>query len=146
MNLLDTINGRTEPRKLVSPDECWCEYVDIGVGMQRVTEEEACPQHGLGEIMALLVTTETGSYVLDFINSTATRKPRKEVSSTEVYAATLRRDDEAIDVEQIVNLNLGERMVLLLNLRQDGVLTERTTTIVQSIEEIYKNGTKYYEQ
>lgn len=25
--------------------ECWCEWVDIGVGMQRVTDEPTCPQH-----------------------------------------------------------------------------------------------------
>lgn len=25
--------------------ECWCEYVDIGVGMQRVTDELGCPEH-----------------------------------------------------------------------------------------------------
>lgn len=29
------------------PDEpeCWCEWVDIGVGMQRVTDELGCPEH-----------------------------------------------------------------------------------------------------
>lgn len=25
--------------------ECWCEWVDIGVGMQRVAENYECPQH-----------------------------------------------------------------------------------------------------
>ena len=27
--------------------ECWCEWVDIGVGMQRVTDEPTCPEHGV---------------------------------------------------------------------------------------------------
>lgn len=25
--------------------DCWCEYVDIGVGSQRVTEDPDCPVH-----------------------------------------------------------------------------------------------------
>lgn len=27
-------------------DACWCEYVDIGVGDQRCTENPDCPTHG----------------------------------------------------------------------------------------------------
>lgn len=25
--------------------ECWCEWVDIGVGMQRAAEIPGCPEH-----------------------------------------------------------------------------------------------------
>lgn len=28
--------------------ECWCEYVDIGVGWQRVAENPECPRHTEG--------------------------------------------------------------------------------------------------
>lgn len=31
-----------------SEPECWCEHVDIGVGMQRVDENPECPRHTEG--------------------------------------------------------------------------------------------------
>lgn len=33
------MNGR------YTADECWCEYVDIGVGEMRVAETPGCPTH-----------------------------------------------------------------------------------------------------
>jgi hypothetical protein len=42
------------------PDEpeCWCEWVDIGVGMQRVTDNPECEQHnpGMASFMAEALT------------------------------------------------------------------------------------------
>lgn len=32
----------------MNEEECWCEYVDIGVGMQRVTDNPECPEHNPG--------------------------------------------------------------------------------------------------
>lgn len=29
----------------MSDYDCWCEWVDIGVGMQRVTDNPECPEH-----------------------------------------------------------------------------------------------------
>lgn len=39
----DLAEAKSEARD--SEPECWCEYVDIGVGMQRVTQEPGCPEH-----------------------------------------------------------------------------------------------------
>lgn len=32
----------------MNEEECWCEYVDIGVGMERVTDNPECPEHNPG--------------------------------------------------------------------------------------------------
>lgn len=138
MGLLDTVNGKTGEPKPSSKDRCWCEYVDIGVGMQRVTEEPDCPQHGRGEIVALIVTTESGSYVLDLEKETAIRTPRKDVTAEDVYAADLRRDNEEVKIISLVTLKIDEPMVMVLDIREDGIETIRTTTNVKEVTEIYE--------
>lgn len=80
----------------------------------------------------VLVFTETGAYVLDMGAMTATRSVRKDaIEGTAV--ALLRKDGEAIQLVSVDHLVVGEPMVLTLAIRDDGVLTERTTTIVQNI-------------
>lgn len=145
MGLLDTVNGKTPTEKVDTDGQCWCEYVDIGVGMQRVTNEPDCPEHGHGETVSLIVATESGSYVIDLKNETSIRTPRKDVEAADVYAADLRRDNEEVKVISLVSLQVGEPMVLVLDIRQDGVETLRQTTNVQSITEVYadKSYRKY---
>jgi hypothetical protein len=142
MGLLDTVNGRVkenEAPKQKSKEYCFCEYIDIGVGMQRVTEEPDCPQHGRGELVALIVTTESGSYVLDLEKETAIRSPRKDIDATDVYAADLRRDNEEVKIISLITLKMDEPMVMVLDIREDGIETLRTTTNVQNVTEIYES-------
>ena len=142
MGILDTVNGRTapviDPRKK-DKEYCYCEYVDIGIGMQRVTEEPDCPQHGHGEIVGLIVTTESGSYIIDLEKETAIRTPRKDIDPTEVYTADLRRDNEEVKLLSLITLKYNEPMVMMLDIRKDGIETLRTTTKVQTITEIYES-------
>lgn len=146
MGILDTVNGRTAPfAKARNQDKeyCYCEYIDIGVGMQRATEEADCPQHGRGELTGLIVTTESGSYIIDLEKETAIRTPRKDVDPREVYTADLRRDNEEVKIIALKTLQYGEPMVMILDIRQDGVETLRTTTKVQEITEIYESDKPY---
>lgn len=138
MGILDTVNGKTPTEKADTTGYCWCEYVDIGVGMQRVTEEIDCPEHGRGPLVGLIVTTESGSYVIDLEKETAIRSPRKDVTADDVYAADLRRDNEEVKVISVVTLKYDEPMVLRLDIREDGIETLRTTTKVQNVTEIYE--------
>ena len=48
----------------------------------------------------------------------------------------LRRDGDEIKVEEIVHLEVGARAEFLLDLRQDGIITQRTTSPVISLEQI----------
>lgn len=138
MGILDSVNGKTPKPKVDTTGQCWCEYVDIGVGMQRVTEEPDCPEHGHGPLTALIVTTETGSYVIDIEKETVIRTPRKDITADDVYVADLRRDNEEVRVISVITLKHDEPMVLLLDIREDGVETLRTTTKVQNVTEIYE--------
>lgn len=138
MGILNSVNGKTPTEKVDTTGQCWCEYVDIGVGMQRVTEEADCPEHGRGELVGLIVTTESGSYVIDLEKETAIRTPRKDVTADDVYAADLRRDNEEVKVLSVITLKYDEPMVLRLDIREDGIETIRTTTKVQNVTEIYE--------
>lgn len=106
--------------------------------MQRVTEELDCPEHGRGPLRGLIVTTETGSYIIDLEKETALRTPRKDVSAEDAYAADLRRDGEEVRVISVITLKHEEPMVLLLDIREDGIETLRTTTNVQNVTELYE--------
>lgn len=73
------------------------------------------------------VTTETGTvYLIDNEAMTATRLID--------HPGRLRRDGEAIRLLQTVSPVVGESMVMLLDLRRDGVTTVRTTSPVVKIE------------
>lgn len=103
------------------------------------------PDDASGSALALgtyLITTATGSaYDLAIGNggSTLTRHPREfdvHPSVDGLVPSDLRRDSEALTVEQIVHLEVGSPAVFILDLRRDGVSTIRTTSPVLAIERI----------
>ena len=85
-----------------------------------------------------VVTTQTSSHLLDLTHETVTRIPGATASSDGGANAVerLRRDNEPIPVLAIV-CTVGLPMGLMLDLRQDGVLTLRITTLVVRIERLH---------
>lgn len=83
---------------------------------------------------AWLVTTLSGtSYVIDFGNGTALRRPDPNDEDDE---KTLRRDDEARPLLGCGPIAIGSDMVLILDIRGDGIPTRRWTTPVIRIERL----------
>lgn len=85
------------------------------------------------------VTTCSGTvHVLEIQKSPAaswvTRMARMESPTEEVESVDLRRDDERIELLGVGRLRVGERGLMLLDLRRDGVQTIRTTTEIVSID------------
>lgn len=80
------------------------------------------------------VTTLSGtSYVIDFDNGTALRRPDPNSDDAE---KTLRRDDVPRPLLGCGDIGIGSDMVLILDLRGDGVPTRRWTTPVIRIEKL----------
>lgn len=72
--------------------------------------------------------TENSAYEIDRKNDTLTRfnKTNEE----------LRRDGEPLKILQYLKLEIGESAYFLLDVREDGIPTLRSTSPVVSIEEI----------
>jgi hypothetical protein len=88
--------------------------------------------HGL-----LIIVTETSRYVLDRKRMSATRVAGRGGGAVDglppPMLAHLRRDAEAIHLLAWPEPTVGEPMTLLLRVREDGVPTVRTTTIVREV-------------
>lgn len=90
-----------------------------------------------------IVTTETSGYVVeldgDGTGSLVRHRHAGEdvapsaVDTRAAVAVDLRRDGESIPVLWAQTPVVGERWVVLLDLRGDGILTRRQTTIVRSV-------------
>jgi hypothetical protein len=83
----------------------------------------------------VIVQTETAVYVLNPLEGVLTRYPRQELDR-EWYVAELRKDHQIIPyrLHPHFPLEVGKPAVFILNIRNDGVETVRTTTPVVSIE------------
>jgi len=88
----------------------------------------------------VIVETETAIYVLDLAELRLKRYPRDEPLELEEYehlapaaVAKLRKDGEAIPFNFLKPLKVGEPAQFLLQIRDDGVQTARTTTNVVRI-------------
>jgi hypothetical protein len=84
----------------------------------------------------VIVQTETAVYVLDTPSRMLTRYRREEAPEGWPSASQLRRDGERIPYElhPHMPLTVGEPAVFILQIRDDGVKTVRTTTPVISID------------
>lgn len=86
----------------------------------------------------MIVLTETSKYIIDHQACTATRVDGYGAGLVadlpEVYVAALRMDREPIPLLGMSKPVVGEPMSLLLDIRRDGVLTVRTTTVVREVE------------
>ena len=86
----------------------------------------------------MIIETETAIYSLDLIHMRLRRIPRDEVVETGVHElpaaiAALRKDHEEIPFEFLAPLEVGKPAKFLLQIREDGVQTVRTTTDVLSV-------------
>jgi hypothetical protein len=82
----------------------------------------------------VIVQTETAAYVLEGCHKgILTRYPREGNHDYDV--AQLRMDGERIPYQVVGEITVGERVQFLLEIRDDGVLTHRTTTPVVSISD-----------
>jgi hypothetical protein len=85
----------------------------------------------------MIVETETAVYILDREAELLRRFPRSEPQFVEdsphtlpAAVAALRKDTEAIPFKLLAPLELGKPAQFLLEIRDDGVSTVRTTTDV----------------
>lgn len=88
----------------------------------------------------LIVETETAKYLLDMVRLKLKRFPKDEPLRLEEFrhlppaaVEDLRKDGEFIPFNFLKPLKIGEPAQFLLQLRNDGVQTIRTTTNVISI-------------
>lgn len=79
----------------------------------------------------MIVQTETAVYVIDRLEKKLRRYPRAEAVGWNI--AQLRMDGEAIPYIELGNIAIGEPAQFVLQIRDDGVQTIRTTTPVISI-------------
>ena len=86
------------------------------------------------------ITTETSVYVLDLDDQLATRVPDAGAGATPglpgVPISSLRRDHEPIRLVELVQCRVGVPLRLLLDVRRDGIYTERTSTVVREVREL----------
>ncbi len=90
----------------------------------------------------MIVETETAVYVLDLPQLVLRRYPRDEALILEEYGHLaparvegLRRDGQAIPFNFLAPLEVGQPAQFLLQIRDDGIQTVRTTTNVVRIIE-----------
>ena len=101
-----------------------------------MTDKEAAPQ-ALGSDGRWEVITQTSRYVLDLDSGTAQRTPGEGLSITPgdlgPDMANLRGDGLPVPLLEVIRAVVGDSMILLLQLRDDDVVTVRTTTLVRSM-------------
>ena len=114
-------------------------YIQVQAVLQMVTprnHESSDHMDTLADVSTgiYLITTYSGSrHLLNFDSLTTCRLPRTD--SPDVW--TLRRDSEEIDVLRIGPCEVGQRLLLILDLHLPGVgWTSRLTTAVVSIEKV----------
>lgn len=82
----------------------------------------------------MIVQTETAVYVINEADGVLTRYPRENLVGQNAHdVAHLRKDHQIIPYKLAKPLVVGEPAVFILNIRNDGVETVRTTTPVVSI-------------
>ncbi len=90
------------------------------------------------------VTTETSVYLLDLDDRRVTRVPDAGAGPPTGLAmppmATLRRDHESLPLLELISCAVGQPMSMTIVVRQDGIATLRTTTIVRHLHELTAAG------
>jgi hypothetical protein len=76
----------------------------------------------------MIITTENSRYELDLENQLVTRLPME-------HAGTLRRDEESVKLLKLYGEpTVGEDLVMLLDIRRDGIETLRRTSPIVHVE------------
>ena len=102
--------------------------------MRTVTQRRELTREDAGTFE---IKTGASVYVIDTQAATVVRVPVRERPGPNFdAAAALRRDQELIRLIDIRACAVGHSMVLLLDVRRDGIVTLRRTTIVESIRRL----------
>ena len=84
-----------------------------------------------------IVTTASGSvHLFDFEMGCVTRLPAAEGREPDFPTADLRRDGEAVPLLWVGGIEVGEPLVMLVQVRADAVTTVRQTTPVVSVRRL----------
>lgn len=75
-------------------------------------------------------------HLLDFESGSATRLPAAEGPVPDFEVAGLRRDGEAVPLLWVGGIEVGEPLVMLVQVRADAVTTVRQTTPVVSVRRL----------
>lgn len=86
---------------------------------------------GLFEIL-----TQTATYLLDLDECTLTRYPDRPATTGAYLAAPLRKDGLDLPLLKILRCALGAPLLVLVDVRGDGVSTLRQSTPVRRIERL----------
>lgn len=84
-----------------------------------------------------LVSTASGTrYFLDLDELSACRIPDADNAVDDFFSVEMRRDGEVLPLLGLADVHVGLPMVLLLDVRGDGIPTIRQTTVVTGIERV----------
>jgi len=82
-----------------------------------------------------IVLTEASLYLLDMDARTITRSPYggmgPDSKDTKLLVASLRQDNSALPLVDLLPVKTGEPMSMIVDVRKDGFLTSRHTTHVR---------------
>lgn len=83
-----------------------------------------------------VVDTESSRYLLDLDSRTIVRSPKITQPETDLVppVAALRLDHDTIALITLIRCRVGGPMILILDVRKDGIRTKRQTTNVTSIQ------------
>ena len=81
----------------------------------------------------MIVQTTTAVYVIDTATKMLTRYRREEAPDDWPASSHLRKDGESVPYSTMGTLRVGQPAQFLLQLRDDGVQTIRTTTPILAI-------------
>lgn len=86
-----------------------------------------------------LVVTESSAHLFDLDDRTATRYPGTGAGALDdrlVPVSDLRLDSEPIPLIELHRCEIGKRLLAVLDVRRDGVITVRDSTIVITISRV----------
>jgi hypothetical protein len=86
------------------------------------------------------VTTETSTYVIDLDAGHCVRVPDAGLGQVPgmppAQVAAMRRDHEPISLVAVVKAEVGHPLLMVLDVRRDGVPTVRRSTVVRQIRRL----------
>lgn len=85
------------------------------------------------------VTTETATYVLDLDNKRCVRVPDAGLGLPGLppaEVAVLRKDHASVPLISVECARVGQPLVVVIDVRGDGILTVRRTTIVRQVRRL----------
>jgi hypothetical protein len=79
---------------------------------------------------------ETSTYMIDLDAGQSIRVPDAGLGLPPARVAAMRRDHESVRLISVTRAEVGEPLLLMLDVRQDGVVTVRRSTLVRQIRRL----------